>query len=212
MKYGIILIWDLAEKSTARKVRYENMLKITEILASYDTDKEIFHRYGQTYEKIFAKFDREAPLNILEIGTQKGGSLLAWKEYFPNSNVYGVDTIDVVPEEYRKDTVMRIISDIKEWKNDIEWDIVIDDGSHYLMDLAYVIPNYCIKLKMGGALIIEDVRNPNLLLRVIENLFGDISIGFPNAKQNAYIDIKCYDTSAVGAEGSFIIALFKEAL
>ena len=188
------------------------METITEILKKYDTDKETFHRYGSTYETIFSKFNREDKLNILEIGTQKGGSLLAWKEYFPNANVYGVDIVDVVPEEYRKDTVTRIISDIKDWKNDLEWDIVIDDGSHYLMDLAYVIPNYCIKLKAGGVLIIEDVRNPALLLRVIENLFGDISIGFPNAKQNAFIDVKCYDTSAPGAEGSFIIALLKEAL
>lgn len=187
-------------------------MEITEILKKYDTDKEVFHRYGSTYEDIFKRFNRKAKLDILEIGTQKGGSLLAWKEYFPNANVYGVDVVDVVPEKYRKDTVTRIISDIKDWKNDMEWDIVIDDGSHYLMDLAYVIPTYSLKLKIGGVLVIEDVRDPALLLRVTENLFGDISIGFPNPKLNVYIDIKCYDTSAVGAEGSFIIALIKEAL
>lgn len=182
---------------------------ITQILRKYDTDKETFHRYGPTYETIFSQYDREDKLNILEIGTQKGGSLLAWKEYFPNATVYGVDIVDVVPDEYKLDTVTRVISDIKEWKNNMEWDIVIDDGSHYLMDLAYVIPNYLIKLKKGGVLVIEDVRHPSLLIRVIENLICDISVGFPGVIQQDLIDVRYFDTSAPGAEGSFIIALFK---
>lgn len=184
---------------------------ITEILKRYDTDKETFHRYGKTYEEIFAKFDRNARLNILEIGTQKGGSLLAWKEYFPNANVYGVDIVDVVSDEYRKDTVTRIISDIKEWKNDIEWDIVIDDGSHYLLDVVYVVANYCVQLKPGGVIVIEDVRFPTLVSRVIENLLTDISLLFPEVNDKNSFEGKFYDTSAVGAEGSFIIGLFKEA-
>ncbi len=185
-------------------------MKISEVLAKYDTDKIVFHRYGSTYDALFEKFDREAKLNILEVGTQKGGSLLAWKEYFPNANVYGVDIIDVVSPEYRTDTVTRIISDIKDWKNDIEWDIVIDDGSHYLLDVAYVIAQYSVKLKVGGLIIIEDVRFPSLLLRVIQNLFADISLAFPNLIHNDMFTVANFDTSAVGAEGSFIMALSKE--
>lgn len=189
-------------------------MKITEILKKYATDKETFHHYGSTYDTIFSIFNRKDKLNILEVGTQKGGSLLAWKEYFPNANVYGVDVIDVVPKEYRKDTVTRIISDIKEWKNDLEWDIVIDDGSHHLLDVAWVVTNYIYKLRVGGVMIIEDVRFPALMLRVIENLLQEISMIFPNIPPDSrlgVIDVRYYDTSAVGAEGSFIIALFKLA-
>lgn len=185
---------------------------ITEILKKYDTDKESFHRYGSTYETIFSKFDRNSKLNILEIGTQKGGSLLAWKEYFPNANVYGVDIVDVVPDEYRKDTVTRIIADIKKWENDMEWDIVIDDGSHYLLDLAYVITNYFMKLKLNGVLVIEDVRHPSLLLKVIENLLGDAAIYFPNTKFEFTFEVNNFDTSSPESPGSFITAMFKRPI
>lgn len=185
---------------------------ITQILKKYDTDKEVFHRYGQTYETIFSRFNREDKLNILEIGTQQGGSLLAWKEYFPNANVVGIDIIDVVPDKYRLDTVTRVISDIKEWRDDTQWDIVIDDGSHYLLDIAYVVPNYCMKLKVGGVIVIEDVRAPRLILNVIENLLSDISLIFPEVRHDNLIDVKYYDTSGPGAEGSIIIAMFKEPL
>ncbi len=185
-------------------------MNITEILKKYDTDKETFHRYGSTYESVFSKFNRGDRLDILEIGTQKGGSLLAWKEYFPNANVWGVDIIDVVPDEYRTDTVNRVISDIKEWKNDKEWDIVIDDGSHHLLDIAYVITHYCVKLRVGGVLVIEDVRFPKLILDVIQNLMSEISLIFPKLRHNHKFNVRCYDTSAVGAEGSYIIAMSKE--
>lgn len=189
------------------------MENITQILSKYDTDKELFHKYGSTYETIFSRYSREEPLNILEIGTQKGGSLLAWKEYFPNATVYGVDIVDVVSDEYRTDTVTRIISDVKRWDNDMEWDIVIDDGSHHLMDLVYVITNYCVKIKPNGVLVIEDVRYPLLLLHVIEDLLLDISLVFPNRKDDGYgFNIRSFDTSSPESPGSFIIAMFKEKL
>lgn len=187
-------------------------MKISEVLSKYDTDKIEFHRYGTTYDTVFEKYNREDKLNILEVGTQKGGSLLAWKEYFPNANVYGVDIVDVVADKYRVDTVTRIISDIKRWDNDIEWDIVIDDGSHHLLDIAYVVTHYCVKLRRGGVLIIEDVRFPSLTLRLIENLLQDISLIYPDLRHNDWIDVQCFDTSAEGHEGSFIIALFKNGI
>lgn len=188
------------------------METITQILRRYDTDKETFHRYGSTYETLFQRFNRNDKLNILEVGTQKGGSLLAWKEYFPNANVYGVDIVDVVLKKYRKNTVTRIISDIKEWRNDMEWDIVIDDGSHYLLDIVYVVANYFLKLKSNGVLIIEDVRFPSLIIRVIENLLTDVNIIHPNIVYDHVFDVRYYDTSSPESRGSFIIAIYKDKL
>lgn len=184
-------------------------MEISEVLSKYDTDKITHHKYGEVYNELFKKFNREDQLNILEIGTQKGGSLLAWKEYFPNAHVYGVDIVDVVPEEYQKDTVTRIISDIKEWKNDIIWDIIIDDGSHYLGDIVWVISHYCQKLKNKGTLIVEDVRNPVLLLNVIKGLLTEIKLGFPDAKTASFF-VQSFDKRRAGAESSFIVALIKE--
>lgn len=189
-------------------------MEIKEILKKYDSDKETFHLYGSTYDTIFKRYNREDELNILEVGTQKGGSLQAWKEYFPNAHVYGLDIVDVVSEDYRKDNVTRIISDVKDWKNNLEWDIVIDDGSHYLLDVAFVVSKYILKLRVGGVIVIEDVRFPSLILRVIENLLSDIGISAPNITlkdvEGFECKVECFDTSAPEAPGSFIIAIFKD--
>ncbi len=185
-------------------------MEITEILKKYDTDKELYHHYGVVYDELFKQFNRKAELNILEVGTQKGGSLLAWKEYFPNANVFGVDIEDVVPNEYRKDTVTRTICDIKNYENTNDFDIVIDDGSHYLGDIVYVISKYIVKLKEKGMIIIEDVRDPNLLYKVITNLLDDFHIAYPNYPQNIKLRGRHFDCSSPENPGSFIIAIIKE--
>jgi hypothetical protein len=185
-------------------------MEITEILKKYDTDKELFHHYGVVYEELFKRFKRRDKLNILEVGTQKGGSLLAWKEYFPNANVFGVDIVDVVPEEYRKDTVTRVIADIKDVKFDLNFDIIIDDGSHYLGDIVYVISQYIVKLRKSGMIIIEDVREPNLLYKVIANLLDDLKIVYPNLKGKNIFKGHHFDCSTPESPGSFIIAITME--
>lgn len=129
-------------------------MKISEILATYSTDKVNGHCYGDFYDELFSQYDREAPLNILEIGTQKGGSLCAWQDYFPNANITGIDIVDVVKPEYKRDSITYIISDVKEWHSDMEYDLIIDDGSHFLEDVLYVVKN--LKYKK---LVVEDVQD-----------------------------------------------------
>jgi len=135
-------------------------MKISDCLIKLgeDTDKIWHHRYGDAYDQLFAGFDRNAPLNILEVGTQRGGTLLAWKEYFPNANVIGVDIVDVVPEKYRVDTVTRVISDIKKYETDTEFDIIIDDGSHVQSDVLTSFDTLFPKLKDGGIYFVEDLH------------------------------------------------------
>lgn len=145
-------------------------MKISEILGLYFTDKVNEHSYGPAYNELFAKFDRDALLNILEVGIQRGGSLCAWREYFPNAKITGVDIVDEVIPEYRKGDITYITSDIKNWATNQEFDIIIDDGSHQLEDILYVINEFSPKLKSGGLMIIEDVQSPAWL--------GDIRVPF----------------------------------
>ena len=185
-------------------------MKISEILAKYETDKINPHGYGDAYDSLLGTFEREDELNILEIGTQKGGSLLAWKEYFPNANVVGIDIVDVVPDKYRLDTVTRITSDIKDWRDDTKWDIVIDDGSHYLGDIVYVVANYIDKLNLNGVLIIEDVRFPELLLSVVENLIIDMKSIKPHLDSSISISVRSYDNRKEETDCSYLLALTKK--
>jgi 23S rRNA U2552 (ribose-2'-O)-methylase RlmE/FtsJ len=137
---------------------------ISEILLKYDTDKVRDHSYGHSYDRLFSTYNRDAELDILEVGVQKGWSLIAWREYFPNAHIVGIDVKDEVVE--KKENIEYIVSDIKDVSLDKEFDIIIDDGSHLLKDVLYTVQNF--KLKEGGKMIIEDCQVPPVWLREIE--------------------------------------------
>ncbi len=156
-----------------------------------NAESPIGHTYGESYQTIFENFDRDGNINFLEIGIQRGGSLMACRDYFPNANIYGVDIVDVVLPEYRKDDITYIFKDIKdasvkEQLKDIKFDIIIDDGSHILSDVLFVIDNFLENLKPKGVLIIEDCQSPELWFKEITNVtpegynvtYKDLRLGF----------------------------------
>jgi hypothetical protein len=160
------------------------MKTIGEILLSYETDKNLGvnkngHYYGESYDTIFETFDRDSKLNILEIGVQKGASLQAWKDYFTNSNVYGIDIIDVRLDKYKKEDLIFILSDIKNPEllndpllKDTYFDIIIDDGSHYIEDVVHMTQNFIHRLNVNGYLIIEDAQAPEMWINQIRNILS----------------------------------------
>lgn len=132
-------------------------MKISEVLLKYDTDKnKDRHCYGRVYDYLFSFFDRKAPLEIIEIGTEFGESLLAWREFFPNAKITGVDIVDVVKKK-RLD-IKYLFTDVKDLRPKTPFDIVIDDGSHKLSEVVHVVRNF--KLKAGGIMVIEDCQAP----------------------------------------------------
>lgn len=157
-------------------------MKISEILLKYQSDKNsglgpsgIGHCYGPAYDQIFESFDKNAPLHILEIGVQKGGSLMAWKEYFTNAIIYGIDIKDQVLDEYRRNEFQYFISDIKSeeskhWLKNKSFDIIIDDGSHKPYDIMYVVDNFLKNLKPKGCMILEDCWNPERWFSFVQDL------------------------------------------
>ncbi|MEN9913142.1 MAG: hypothetical protein RLY66_550 [Candidatus Parcubacteria bacterium] len=152
-------------------------VRISNILAKYNTDKVFGHCYGGTYNHIFEKFDRNAKLNILEIGVQKGGSIMAWAEYFPNAQVYGIDIVDVRKPEYRStDRITFILGDAKEVNLDVKFDIIIDDGSHVLSDVLVTTKKYLPLLKPKGYLMIEDVQQPRAWVLGTAKLAGILRV------------------------------------
>jgi trans-aconitate methyltransferase len=75
-----------------------------------------------------------------------------------------LDIIDKVPE--KRSDINYIISDIKVFKPEGEFDIVIDDGSHQLVDVLFTVRNF--KLKEGGVMVIEDCQHPKNWYRTIK--------------------------------------------
>ena len=50
------------------------------------------HGYLKTYENNFnAAIDREKVTSFCELGISRGASLIAWKRYFPNAKIIGID-------------------------------------------------------------------------------------------------------------------------
>ena len=164
---------------TTLKINYKSIsCELCEIGKKYDTDKSSqrnnvtnirhCHPYTLFYNDLF-KNKRDAKLNIAEIGILDGGSLLMWKEYFENSQIYGFEynknLINNFLKNFNNDRVT--LSDIDVTKKDsiikafielnILYDIIIEDTTHQFEDQIRVIENTYQYLKPGGILIIEDI-------------------------------------------------------
>ena len=187
-------------------------MKISEILLKYNTDKNMGikdpkkgHFYGTTYDEIFSWFNKNEKLTIMEIGVQKGGSLKAWRDYFKNAIIIGVDIVDVREKEYISSDLKFIKSDIQ--KIDIQnsfgnslFDIIIDDGSHFLDDVLFVVENYAKRLKNYGVILIEDVQDaPKWFNKIIFKLMPE----------NGCFNVQFRDMRNIGAYDDFIIIIKK---
>ena len=149
------------------------MLKIIKKL-NLSTDKETRHRYiSSCYEKIFLEFKLKE-INILEIGIFSGHSLILWHEYFPFASIYGIDNEVNLDVEYIKSfkRVKKVRIADAYLKSSLvgfpNFDIVIDDGSHYLNDQIKFICNLFPKLNNNGIMVIEDIRGSKEILILLD--------------------------------------------
>lgn len=136
------------------------------------------HTYADFYEMLF-RFSRLHVERIFEcgIGTTNpdilssmgklgmpGGSLRAWRDYFPNAIVIGADIDrEILFSEERIQTFFLDQTNpetIKQfWKelNLEKFDVIIDDGLHEFEAGRTLFENSYEKLREGGIYIIEDV-------------------------------------------------------
>lgn len=139
------------------------MRTLDEIALSYNTDKSsMYHNYTKLYDLYFKQIQNEK-LCILEIGIDKGYSLKTWKEYFPNSEIVGIDIINLKNlEEERIHIFQGDQGDDKFLKevNDTygPFDIIIDDGSHHNDDMKGSFEFLFPLLKAGGLYVVEDLH------------------------------------------------------
>lgn len=194
MKISDLLLKYITDKNHGTIKNIYNNLDDREIIEN--APSPIGHTYGDSYQEIFNNFNRSDNLNFLEIGIQRGGSLLAWRDYFPNANIYGVDIIDSILDEYKRDDIQYIFKDIKdkslleELFHNTMFDIIIDDGSHTLSDVLFVVNNYLQKLNMGGYLIIEDCQDPNHWLNEVTKAIKSKSFDIPENFQITTFDLR----------------------
>lgn len=163
---------------------------LSELFRKYGSDKggdhlaagDTCHRYGEVYHELFGD-RRERVRNVFEIGIAHGYSLQAWRDYFPNADIAGIDTnpYSLLKGE-RIRTFMADQSDprhlisVMEVLNLRKFDLMVDDGSHepahQILSARVLLPF----LSDDGLYVIEDIEpdcKPELIGKpVVEGMDG----------------------------------------
>ncbi len=146
----------------------------------YGSDKADFFQNKKTRGHGFAKFYetqlailKNKPINVLEIGSYAGASAAAFSKYFYNSKIfcfdinisnfkYSSNNINVYGLDIRNEKKVLKILDVIFRENSFEkFDIIIDDGSHYLSDILFSLNLFFKFVNKGGTYVIEDFKHPN---------------------------------------------------
>lgn len=140
------------------------MRTLDEMALGYGTDKSsLQHNYTKLYSMYFDPI-RDAKLKLFEIGIDKGFSLKTWKEYFYNSEINGIDILDLKHMEEDRVRVFQGDQGDAKTLTDISnsvgpFDIIIDDGSHKNDDMKASFECLFPLLKAGGIYVIEDLHS-----------------------------------------------------
>ncbi len=110
---------------------------LSQLAIKHGTDKGPgCHNYTELYEQMFGGIKDES-LKILEIGVLDGASLRMWCDFFPNAEIHGLD-INPDCKVFADDRITIHIGDQGDRQFmesiGIDFDIVIDDGSHRVSD------------------------------------------------------------------------------
>lgn len=144
------------------------------------------HSFGAVYQQIFEYLsDQDVVESVLEIGIQRGGSLLLWQDLFPTAMVIGIDTTNqILPEirtrlnnhrlvtiwanAYRRKTVRQVLNLFPKGIS-----LIIDDGPHSFRSQRRFLRLYLSLLKHGGIAIIEDIQNVQDLKKLSDMVPAD---------------------------------------
>ena len=106
---------------------------------------------------------RNEPLQLLEIGIDRGHSIRAWLEWCPHAHITGIDTFERRESEDVPVLLDRRVSWVRCSSVDPPpdgigpFDFIIDDGCHWHAAQRATFENYWPMLKPGGVYFIEDV-------------------------------------------------------
>jgi len=153
------------DPSEAERLLKEASCDLERIL--YSHKGRIVHKwlqYPKIYEREFSRF-RNTPVNLLELGVFKGGSLEIWRKYFgQDASITGVD-INPDCAQYvdpQNNVFIGSQADPTFLNSVVDHigvlDIVLDDGSHVAEHQRTSFDTLFPRLKVGGLYVIEDLH------------------------------------------------------
>lgn len=137
---------------------------LNDIGLKHNADKSSrFHHYLDFYQDQLP--DQSFKGRLLEIGVMDGLSMKMWRDYYPDAEIVGIDIKDMsmfhnsdwqVPESVKLLTLDG--TKAKDMKPLGMFDIIIDDGSHYMSQQQKSFELlYYSQLSKDGIYIIEDL-------------------------------------------------------
>jgi hypothetical protein len=191
-------------------------MHLAELFNKYGSDKDR-NGYNPYYEALF-HHRRHQKTKLLEIGIgtmipgvhssmvgyalngyKPGGSLRAWRDYFTNGWIIGCD---VQPDtqfndEHRIETKLgdsTNIDAVNKLFEDHEFDIILDDGSHWDEHQLMTLRNLWPRVVRGGYYIIEDVypgsRITTDFIPHIKSIIGEDASFYFSEKKNICVILK----------------------
>lgn len=136
---------------------------LLEISDFYPTDKESEHQYiSNHYEKLFEPI-RNTTKRFCEIGVGNLGSVKMWRDYFPNCKVVACDINLMENDDKDRIEILQLDQSKEEdldnfCKNQENFDVILDDGSHKMRDQQITFAKLFKKLNPNGIFLIEDLH------------------------------------------------------
>jgi hypothetical protein len=135
-----------------------------DLVVQYQTqlsDKDYWHGFIPFYEQFFAG---RAIANVAEFGVFKGRSIRWLLERFPQATIYGADILEIQPE-WPRDSRFKFtqldqssIEQIRNFLSQVDFDLIIEDGSHLPEHQINCLIEGLEALRSGGIYILEDVE------------------------------------------------------
>ena len=132
------------------------------IIEKSASDKILHHGYQRFYPW-FLRHLKQENINLLEIGIEEKESIELWNGYFRSVNIHGID----IDEKQHQNINVKLYQVDQSNENElsefaksltIQFDVILDDGSHVPNHQILTINNFWKLVKPGGIYIIEDIE------------------------------------------------------
>jgi hypothetical protein len=161
---------------------------LCKLFHAYGADKcpQIFHSYSEHYHALL-EHRRAAVRNVVEIGIGSrelmepivgpryvvGASLRAWRDYFPEAHIYGLDSdartffsdariTCLYADQSSIRSLSLAVEAIHRRNGGAAFDLIVDDGSHLVRDMLTSYSALFRQLSPGGLYIIEDIKKEDI--------------------------------------------------
>lgn len=158
------------------------MTELCDLALKYGTDKcpQIKHHFTEFYHDMF-KDRRNQIKKVVEIGIgclppayTIGASLLMWRDYFPNAEIFGADNnsdlmfadnriTTIYCDQTKKQDLYHLISLVGE-----NVDLFVDDGLHTFESQIFTCLTIMPLLTPAATYVIEDVDHHGIIVEQIQ--------------------------------------------